>query len=112
MSDYTVAVAEEYQLVDPLSGELRSSGWAVLETDWSGEIRKDLQESTIEIGTHVCATSSQAYEDLLRLRLQAATAAAAEELDIAAAGVDPFSGWQARGTGLDARVQPGPVECA
>lgn len=94
MSEYTVGIEEEYQLTDPGTAELRSSGRAVIGSDWSGEIRKELQESTIEVGTRVCATSAEARGDLLRLRLQAATVAAAEELELAAAGVHPFSGWR------------------
>jgi glutamate---cysteine ligase / carboxylate-amine ligase len=96
MNTYTIGIEEEYQLVDPQTNDLRSSGRSVLETDWSGEIRKELQESTIEVGTRVCATSAEARRELLRLRLQAATVAAAEDLDIAAAGVHPFSSWQAQ----------------
>ncbi|CAN5737859.1 hypothetical protein BH23GEM9_BH23GEM9_32000 [soil metagenome] len=78
MSEYTVGVEEEYQLVHPATGALQSGGRAVLDTDWSGEIRKELQESTIEVGTRVCETSAMAERELLRLRLQAATAAAAD----------------------------------
>jgi glutamate---cysteine ligase / carboxylate-amine ligase len=94
MSEFTVGVEEEYQLVDPATGALRSSGRAVLDVDWSGEIRRELQESTIEIGTCVCRTASSADAELRRLRLQAAAAAAAEDLEIVAAGVHPFSGWR------------------
>jgi glutamate---cysteine ligase / carboxylate-amine ligase len=94
MSDYTVGVEEEYQLIDPATAELRSSGHTVLETDWSGEIRKELQESTIEVGTRVSECSRGALADLRRLRLQAAAVAAAEDLGIVAAGVHPFSDWR------------------
>jgi glutamate---cysteine ligase / carboxylate-amine ligase len=94
MNDYTVGIEEEYQLVDPETSELRSSGRAVIASDWSGEIRKELQESTIEVGTRVSAGSAAALRDVRRLRAQAAAAAAAEELSIVAAGVHPFSGWR------------------
>jgi glutamate---cysteine ligase / carboxylate-amine ligase len=94
MSTYTVGVEEEYQLVDPGSGDLRSSARPVLGGDWSGDIRREMQDSTIEIGTQVCGSSAAALADLKRLRLQAATAAAAEELNIVAAGLHPFSDWR------------------
>jgi glutamate---cysteine ligase / carboxylate-amine ligase len=94
MGEYTVGVEEEYQLVDPATDELQSRGRAVLETDWSGEIRRELQESTIEVGTHVCGDAAAAGRELLRLRTQAATAAAAEDLEIVALGLHPFSGWR------------------
>jgi glutamate---cysteine ligase / carboxylate-amine ligase len=103
MSDYTVGIEEEYQLVDPVTAELRSSSRAVLETDWSGEIRKELQESTIEVGTRVCSGTAAAQAELLRLRLQAATTAAAEDLEIVAAGLHPFSDWRQHERTVDER---------
>jgi glutamate---cysteine ligase / carboxylate-amine ligase len=92
---YTTGVEEEYQLVDPVSADLRSSAHWVLAGDWTGEIRTETQESTIEIGTRVCTGSAEADAELRRLRMQAATAAWAEDLQIVAAGVHPFSDWRA-----------------
>jgi glutamate---cysteine ligase / carboxylate-amine ligase len=94
MGDFTVGIEEEYQLIDMHTADLRSSGRAVRGCDWSGDIRKELQESTIEIGTAVSATSGGALSELRRLRAQAATAAAVEDLAIAAAGLHPFSEWR------------------
>jgi glutamate---cysteine ligase / carboxylate-amine ligase len=94
MSEFTVGIEEEYQLIDPHTGDLRSSSRAVRGSDWSGDIRKELQESTIEIGTAVSSTSGEALSELRRLRAQAATAAAVEDLTIAAAGLHPFSEWR------------------
>lgn len=105
MDEYTVGVEEEYQLVDPPTGALMSRGRAVLEMDWTGEIRRELQESTIEIGTSVCGSARAAYAELQRLRLQAATAAAAEELEIVAAGLHPFSGWRGHVRSAGARYE-------
>lgn len=105
MGEYTVGVEEEYQLIDPETGDLRSSGRVVLATDWSGDIRKELQESTIEIGTRVSASSVEALRELKRLRTQAATAAAAADLGIVAAGVHPFSHWRDHRMTPDARYR-------
>lgn len=91
---FTVGVEEEYQLVSPPTGELQSSARLVLAADWSGDIRKELQESTIEIGTRICADSLEVGAELKRLRLVAATAASSEDLAIVAAGVHPFSRWE------------------
>jgi glutamate---cysteine ligase / carboxylate-amine ligase len=94
MNEFTIGVEEEYQLVEAQSGELRSSACAVLAGDWSGEIRTEIQESTIEIGTRVSANAQEVRGELRRLRAQAAAAAAAEDLQIVAAGVHPFSDWR------------------
>jgi len=91
---FTVGVEEEYQLVDDVAGELRSSARDVLAFDWSAEIRGELQETTLEIGTRVCTSMEAVEEELRRLRLQVAATAAAHDLRIVAAGVHPFSRWE------------------
>jgi glutamate---cysteine ligase / carboxylate-amine ligase len=93
-ADFTIGVEEEYQLVDPASGALRSSASDVRREDWTGELVAELQETTIEIGTPVCSDMADAEEHLSRLRLQASTVAASRGLAIVAAGVHPFSTWE------------------
>lgn len=92
--DFTFGVEEEYQLVDQVSGALRSRAREVLALDWSDELRKELQETTLEIGTRICGSADEVRSELARLRFQVASAAAAEELAVAAAGVHPFSRWE------------------
>lgn len=93
-SEFTVGVEEEYQLVDAETGALHSRARDVLMADWSTEIRPELQETTLEIGTPICASAAELDRELRRLRFQVATAAAAEGLEIVAAGVHPFSLWE------------------
>ena len=92
--EYTIGVEEEYQLVDPETGALRSRASDVLSTDWADELRGELHETTIEIGTPVCASAAEVERELSRQRFQAAATAAAEGLEIVAAGTHPFSGWE------------------
>jgi carboxylate-amine ligase len=94
VSEFTLGVEEEYQLVDAGTGALRSRARHVLAADWSGEIREELQETTVEVGTAVCRSAAELERELKRLRLQAATAAAVEGLEIVAAGTHPFSRWE------------------
>jgi glutamate---cysteine ligase / carboxylate-amine ligase len=91
---FTVGVEEEYQLVDPPSGALRSSASLVREGDWTGELVAELQETTIEVGTPVCATGDAVAAELQRLRFQANTVAQSRGVAIVAAGLHPFSGWE------------------
>ncbi|HSJ23282.1 MAG TPA: YbdK family carboxylate-amine ligase [Longimicrobiales bacterium] len=91
---FTVGVEEEYQLVDPASGALRSSATAVRADDWTGELVAELQETTIEIATPVCASAADAASHLQRLRFQANTVAGSQGLAIVAAGLHPFSSWE------------------
>lgn len=95
--EYTIGVEEEYQLVDTETGALRSRASDVLEADWADEIKGELHETTVEIGTRVCAGLEEVERELSRARFQAATTAAAEGLEIVAAGTHPFSGWKGHG---------------
>jgi carboxylate-amine ligase len=93
-SDYTIGIEEEYQVVDAATGALRSSGSVVRNADWTSNIVPELQESTVEIGTPICASAASARDELSALRMQTATVAASEGLGIIAAGVHPFSRWE------------------
>lgn len=90
----TVGVEEEYQLVDPDSGALQSRARAALEVDWSDEVQREVHQSTLEINTRICSSAAELRGELERLRLQTATAAAAEGLEIVAAGLHPTSNWR------------------
>jgi glutamate---cysteine ligase / carboxylate-amine ligase len=57
IKDFTIGVEEEYQLIDPETGELRNRASAVLESDWTGEIREEMQQTTVEVGTRVCTSA-------------------------------------------------------
>jgi glutamate---cysteine ligase / carboxylate-amine ligase len=90
---FTLGVEEEYQLIDPASGELRSRALSVLSADWSGEIKEEMQQNTVEVGTQVCADATELHTELGRLRFQTAVAAEARGLRVVAAGVHPYSHW-------------------
>jgi carboxylate-amine ligase len=89
--ELTVGVEEEYQLVDPHSGELRGRARYVIASDWTDDLKAEMQQHTVEVETGICAGTSCVREDLARLRLQAAVAAEAAGVRIAAAGAHPFS---------------------
>jgi glutamate---cysteine ligase / carboxylate-amine ligase len=93
-AEFTVGVEEEYQLVDPATRELRSRADDVLLSDWSREMTPEFHQTMVEVGTPVCESAAALGGELRRLRTQAASAAAAAELEIVAAGVHPFSRWE------------------
>jgi carboxylate-amine ligase len=88
--DFTVGVEEEYQLVDAQTGDLRSRARWVIAGDWTGQVKPEMQQHTIEVETRVCEGTHCVRDDLARLRFQAAAVAGAEGLRIAAAGTHPF----------------------
>jgi glutamate---cysteine ligase / carboxylate-amine ligase len=91
---YNIGVEEEYQLVDPETGGLRNRASEVLSTDWADALQGELHETTVEIGTSICRGLEEVEAELRRRRFQAATTAAAEGVEIAAAGLHPFSSWE------------------
>lgn len=91
---FTLGVEEEYQLVDGGTGELKSRARCVIAWDWTGEIKPEMQQNTVEVETRVCAETSCLRDELARLRFQAAVAAEARGLRVVAAGTHPFSGWE------------------
>ena len=91
---FTIGIEEEYQVVDPVTGALRSAGTRVREADWTDTIIPEMQESTIEIGTPVCSTAADARDQLQQLRVRTATVAESAGLAIIAAGLHPFSRWE------------------
>jgi glutamate---cysteine ligase / carboxylate-amine ligase len=95
MSDrFRLGVEEEYHLVERESGELRSRSRMVLAADRSGAVEGEVQDSMLEIGTPTCGNAAELTQWLKERRFQAATAAAAEDLEVIAAGTHPFSRWQ------------------
>src|SRR5690349_17120051 len=66
----TLGIEEEYQIIDPKTRELRSYITEILEGDHMvlGEIKPELHQSMVEIGTRVCRTPAEARAELVRLR--------------------------------------------
>ena len=91
----TIGIEEEYQIIDPETRELRSYITQMLADDHVilAEIKPELHQSMVEIGTSVCQTPAQARAELVRLRRGVMELAAKGGLKIVAAGTHPFSSW-------------------
>jgi glutamate---cysteine ligase / carboxylate-amine ligase len=91
----TIGIEEEYQIIDPESRELRSYITEILgeESLLMGEVKPELHQSIVEVGTHVCRTPAEACAELKRLRRVVIDLAARKDLRVAAAGTHPFSCW-------------------
>jgi carboxylate-amine ligase len=92
----TIGIEEEYQIIDPETRELRSYITEILKEDsvLMGEVKPELHQSMVEVGTRVCRTPADARLELVRLRKLVMDLAAKKGLKIAAAGSHPFSAWQ------------------
>ena len=91
----TIGIEEEYQIIDPESRELRSYITEILKEDAIvlGEVKPELHQSMVEVGTRVCRTPAEVREEIVRLRRLVMGLAAKKGLCIAAAGSHPFSSW-------------------
>ena len=91
----TLGIEEEYQIVDPATRELRSYITEILHEDYVrlGEVKPELHQSMVEIGTRVCQTPAQLRAELVRLRGLVMGLAARNGLRVVAAGTHPFSSW-------------------
>ncbi|MFN2400786.1 MAG: carboxylate-amine ligase [Gemmatimonadaceae bacterium] len=91
----TLGIEEEYQIIDPETRELRSYITEILSGDSIvlEEVKPELHQSMVEIGTKVCRSPAEARSELVRLRGTVMDLAARKNLRIVAAGTHPFSSW-------------------
>jgi glutamate---cysteine ligase / carboxylate-amine ligase len=92
----TLGIEEEYQIIDPETGELRSYITQILEEGkltLREQVKAELHQSMIEVGTEVCKTPAEVRAELIRLRSTVMGLAAKHGLTIVAAGTHPFSSW-------------------
>src|SRR5690349_17652536 len=91
----TLGIEEEYQIIDPETRELRSYITEILAGDHliMDEVKPELHQSMVEIGSKVCRTPQEVRAELVRLRGMVMDLAGRNGLVIAAAGTHPFSCW-------------------
>jgi glutamate---cysteine ligase / carboxylate-amine ligase len=94
--ELTIGIEEEYQIVDH-DGNLRSHIDALLAvaTPVLGEqVKAEMMQSVVEIGTTICRDVDQARGELIRLRGTLAALLAPDELHLVCAGTHPWASWQ------------------
>ena len=93
----TIGIEEEYQIIDPATGELKSYITQILEDGkltLREQIKAELHQSMVEVGTEICKTPAEARAELVKLRKGITELAGKHGLTIAAAGTHPFSKWE------------------
>ena len=95
---FNLGVEEEYQIIDPQTRGLRSYITEFLEGGKlilrEREIKPEMFQSVVELGTPVCETIDDARREILDMRSAIATLSHDKGLTIAAAGTHPFSHWE------------------
>ena len=96
-NQFTLGIEEEFQIVDPQSRELRSRVSEILDegkTLLGEQLKPEMIQSMIEVGTGICKDIKEARTDITNLRGIVAGLARKQGLEIVAAGTHPFSHWQ------------------
>ena len=68
---FTLGIEEEFQIVDPHTRELRSHVSEILEEGrmlLGEQVKPEMIQSMIEVGTGVCADIQEARADIIKLR--------------------------------------------
>ncbi len=105
---FTIGIEEEFQVIDPETGELRSH---VSEMFEEGKIvlrehlKPEFHQSMLEVGTGICETITDARRDVIALRSHLVGLARRNGLRVAAAGTHPFSHWASVGLTPNARYE-------
>ena len=96
--DFTVAVEEEFQLLDPetleLADRFEELKAAAAGTDFDEHLVGELISSEIEVKTGRCRTFAEAAERMIERRVQLGALADAHDVLLASVGTHPWSRWQ------------------
>jgi len=93
---FTVGIEEEFQIVDPESRKLKSSIKEILAHGHSmlGEqIKMEMFQSMVEVGTVICNNVEEARQEVIRLRRTVNDLAEELGLHLMASATHPFAEW-------------------
>ena len=105
---FTLGIEEEFQIIDPSSGELRSHVQQILADGkmvLHEHVKPEMHQSVVELGTEICRDARVARQQVVELRSELAGLAARHKLLIASAGTHPFSHWMDQLINPDERYQ-------
>src|SRR6185437_6699124 len=95
---FTIGIEEEYQTIDPVTRDLRShidaeiiaKGKILLKE----QVKAEMHQSIVEVGTGICKTVKEAKQELAHLRKEIIGLAKENGLRVAASGTHPFADWR------------------
>lgn len=96
---FTLGIEEEFQIVDPVSRDLKSHIEEILEEGkiiLRENIKPEMHQSVVEVGTDICQNVQDARREVSKLRKTLSGLAQNNGLRIAAAGTHPFARWDAQ----------------
>jgi carboxylate-amine ligase len=97
---FSIGIEEEFQIVDPSTGDLRAHIQEMLTQagrhTLGDQIKPEMMQSMVETVSKVCATVSEARQEVMKLRRTISDLANRSGLAIVSAGTHPFSHWQSQ----------------
>jgi carboxylate-amine ligase len=93
---FTLGIEEEFQIIDPVTRELRSHIQEILAGGkmlLKEHVKPEMHQSVVELGTEICTDAGCARRQVIQLRSELAEIAGQAGLKIASAGTHPFSHW-------------------
>ncbi|MBX3076907.1 carboxylate-amine ligase [Candidatus Obscuribacterales bacterium] len=93
---FTIGIEEEYQIIDPETRDLVSRAEDIYEPakkELGEQVKAEMHQCMIEVGTNICADVHEARKDLYHLRSVMDSVAREKDLRIAAASTHPFGHW-------------------
>ncbi|MFL6228270.1 MAG: carboxylate-amine ligase [Pyrinomonadaceae bacterium] len=94
---YTLGIEEEFQIVDPVTRELKSHVSEMLEEGrmiLGEQVKPEMIQAQVEVGTGICRNIAEARADISRLRSIVSGLARKQKLEIVAASTHPISQWK------------------
>jgi carboxylate-amine ligase len=105
---FTVGIEEEFQIVDPITRDLRSSVTEILDTGQQmlgDQLKKEMFQAMVEVGTPICQDVEEARGEVIRLRQTVGGLAESAGCRLAASGTHPFGRWEDQDITDDARYR-------
>ncbi|WP_417370127.1 carboxylate-amine ligase [Gelidibacter japonicus] len=94
---FTLGIEEEYQVICPDTRELISHDQQIVskaEKILNDQVKAEMHQAVVEVGTNICQDIHEAREDLTHLRKSVSDIANSLGFKIGAAGTHPFTKWQ------------------
>jgi glutamate---cysteine ligase / carboxylate-amine ligase len=96
----SIGIEEEYQTIDPVSFDLRSHIAAEIiakgKRQLDEQVKAEMHQSVVEVGTGVCRNMKEARADIVNLRRQMVHLAQSNGLLLVAGATHPFADWRAQ----------------
>src|SRR6187401_2040133 len=96
---FTLGVEEEYMVMDPVTGELKSHEQRIVHEGQKiikDKVKAEMHQAVVEVGTDICQDVDEAYQDISVLRKTISEIATSLDFSMGAAGTHPYSLWQSQ----------------